>query len=123
MKTKIKTRVKEPSDVFTNRHTEERELNRRTASRTAAPWSCELLTSRLRHAQASPLGTGNAARRRVRRIVGVRMGLLRHDGEKLVEVSRFLSLDGERSSLSDVRDRCVETPIFSLLSGFVGLPL
>ena len=27
------------------------------------------------------LGTGNAARRRVRRVVGVGMGLLRHDGE------------------------------------------
>ena len=41
----------------------------------------ELLFSRLRHAKAGPLGAGNAARRRMRRIVGVRMGLLRHDGE------------------------------------------
>jgi len=33
------------------------------------------------HAKAGPLGAGNAARRRVLRIVGVGMGLLRHDGE------------------------------------------
>ena len=36
---------------------------------------------RLRHAKAGPLGTGNAARRRVRRVAGVGMGLLRHDEE------------------------------------------
>ena len=36
---------------------------------------------RLRHAKAGPLGADNAARRRVRRIVGVGMGLPRHDGE------------------------------------------
>ena len=47
----------------------------------AAAWSCELLTSRLRHAKAGPLGVGNAARRRERREVGVGMGLPRHDGE------------------------------------------
>ncbi len=45
----------------------------------AAAWSCELLVSRLRRAKAGPLGAGNAARRRVRRIVG--MGLPCHDGE------------------------------------------
>ena len=36
---------------------------------------------RLRHAKAGPLGAGNAARRRVLRVVGVEMGLLRYDGE------------------------------------------
>ena len=47
----------------------------------AAAWSCELLASRLRHAKPGPLGAGNAASRRVRRVVGVGMGMLRHDGE------------------------------------------
>jgi len=47
----------------------------------AAAWSCKLLTPRLRHAKAGPLGAGNAVRRRVRRIVGFGIGLLRHDGE------------------------------------------
>ena len=47
----------------------------------AAAWSCELLVSRLRHAKAGHLGAGNAARRRERREVGVRMGLPCHDGE------------------------------------------
>ena len=42
--------------------------------------SCDLLVSRLRHAKAGPLGAGNAARRREWRILGVGMGLLRHDG-------------------------------------------
>jgi len=37
---------------------------------------------------AGPLGVGNAARRRVRLIVGVGMGLQRHDGE----VDAFLLL-------------------------------
>ena len=61
---------------------EERELKRRTAQAIqAAVWSCELLVLRLRHANAGPLAACNAARRRVRRIVGVGMGLLRHDGE------------------------------------------
>ena len=39
------------------------------------------MVSRQRHAKAGPLGAGNAARHRVRRVVGVRMGLLHHDGE------------------------------------------
>ena len=39
------------------------------------------MVSRLRHAKAGPLGAGNAARRRERREVGVRMGLPCHDGE------------------------------------------
>ena len=47
----------------------------------AAAWSCELLTSRLRHDKAGRLGAGNAGRRCVRRVVGVGMGLPRHDGE------------------------------------------
>ena len=34
---------------------------------------------RLGYTKAGPLGTGNAARRRVRRVV--RVGMLRHDGE------------------------------------------
>jgi len=48
----------------------------------AAAFSCELLTLRLWHAIPVPLGGGNEARRRrVLRVVGVGMGLLRHDGE------------------------------------------
>ena len=39
------------------------------------------LISRLCYAKADPLGAGNAARRRVRRIVGVGMRLISHDGE------------------------------------------
>ena len=50
-------------------------------ARQAAAWSCELLVSRLRHAKAGPLGAGNTTRRRVRRVVGVGMGLPRHDVE------------------------------------------
>ena len=42
----------------------ERELKRRTVSRQAAAWSCELLVSRLRPAKAGPLGAGSVARRR-----------------------------------------------------------
>ena len=52
-------------------------------------WSCELLASRLRHAKPGPLGAGNAARRRVRRIVMVGIGLLRHDGDVAGVVMRF----------------------------------
>ena len=58
---------------------EERELKRRTISRTSG--CMELRASRLRYTKAGPLGAGNAVRRRVRRIVGVGMGLPRHDGE------------------------------------------
>ena len=48
----------------------------------AAAFSCELLTLRLWHAIPVPLSGGNEARRRrVLRVVGVGMGLLRHDGE------------------------------------------
>ena len=46
-----------------------------------AAWSCELLVPRLRHAKAGPLGAGSAASRRMRRVVGVRMGLPCHGGE------------------------------------------
>jgi len=50
---------------------EEREVNRHAASRT----SFCILTSSPRHAKAGPQGADNAASRRVRRIVGVGMGL------------------------------------------------
>ena len=39
------------------------------------------MVSRLRHTKAGPLDAGNAARRSVRRVVGVGMGLPRHDGK------------------------------------------
>ena len=45
----------------------------------AASRGCELLNTGLWHAES--LSGGNAARRRVWRIVGVGMGLPRHDGE------------------------------------------
>ena len=51
----------------------------------AASWSCELLTPGLWHAKS--LSGGNAARRRVWRIVGVGMGLPRHDREVEVLMS------------------------------------
>ena len=54
-------------------------INKFLFSTAFAAWSC--LVSRLRHAKAGPLGVGNAARRRERREVGVRMGLPCHDGE------------------------------------------
>jgi len=56
-------------------------FKRRIASRTRGCMELRALDIRLRHAKAGPLGAGNAARRRVWRIVGVGMGLLRHDGE------------------------------------------
>ena len=39
------------------------------------------VVSRQRHPKTGPLGAANAARRRERRVVGVGMGLLRHDGK------------------------------------------
>jgi len=62
--------------------------------------SCELLVSRLRHAKAGPLGAGNAARRRVRRIVGVGMGLPRHDGE----VEGRVGWAGEHMAKAAIKD-------------------
>jgi len=60
---------------------EERELKRQTASRTSECMELRAPGIETTTRQAGPLGAGNAARRRVRRVDGVGMGLLRNDGE------------------------------------------
>ena len=54
----------------------------------------EFLTPGLWHTQTKSLSGGNAARRRVLRVVGVGMGLLRHDGVVKDDVVLVLGIRG-----------------------------